>query len=163
MTGTITRLTVLVLTASAVSASECKEVSQSVSFRTATVVFSGTPIRIESLTEEAADPTDKVQLQRPLDGDPKVITFSTERFWKGAPRKTVKVFLFLHPRQGQGYSFKLGGQYVVYATESVSKWAPLHAVIKDEPVFEVGECPLRIRTDIDAETRLLSQRTMVPR
>ena len=150
------------ITAWNAAASECAESSQRRAFRVAVIVFEGTVTNINAITKEETDPTAKVQLQRPLDGSPQLVTFAAERFWKGSPRKTVKVFLFMHPPQGSGYSFKLGEKYLIYALAETTRWAPLRAISNGDPTFAIGDCPLRVRTDIAVEAKSLGQALLPP-
>ncbi len=136
-------------------ANECIELPQRDAFKRAAIVFSGRVERVEPVTRREGDPAAKVQLERPLDGSPAVVTFSVTKTWKGAPDNRVKLFLFQKPLQGPGYQFQIGHEYVVYAHEA-TKWDPLVRIGQADPVYDLeSQCPLRVRTDVVAESKRL--------
>src|SRR6266851_2349637 len=94
--------------------SECVELSQHRALLDATVVFRGTVVKIEDVTEQEANPGDKVQVRRSDPTEPRMVTFMADQFWKGQATKLVRVFLFLRPPEGSGYRFKPGVEYIVY-------------------------------------------------
>jgi hypothetical protein len=151
-------LLLLVFTAAALPVeSECLEASQRKALLDATVVFRGTVIKIEDLTEQEANPADKVQVRRLDPSEPRLVTFMADQFWKGPAAGHVRVFLFLHPPEGTGYKFKTGREYIVYTLGKVNKWGPLDRLSEGQPVYDVGPCILRIRSDVGAESKLLGK------
>jgi hypothetical protein len=137
--------------------SECVELSQRKSFLDATVVFRGTVVKIEDVTEQEANPADKVQVRRSSPSEPRMVTFMADQFWKGPATRLVRVFLFLHPQEGSGYKFKSGGEYIVYTLGKANGWGPLDRLSEGERVYNVGPCILRIRSDVAAESKLLGK------
>lgn len=136
-------------------AAECTVVSQSRALRHAVFVFRGKVTRIDEVVTEPPDPSERVPVRRSSSGEPVVVTFETDQIWKGTAAEVVKVFLFLRPAQGYGYPFKVGLEYIVYAPSEAARWPPLARLAQGVPVYEVGSCVLRIRTDIAAESKLL--------
>jgi hypothetical protein len=137
--------------------SECVELSQRRALLDATVVFRGTVVKIEDVMEREANPSDKVQVRRSDPSEPRMVTFMADQFWKGPATRLVRVFLFLRPPQGTGYKFKTGDEYIVYTLGKANGWGPLDRLIEREPVYEVGTCILRIRSDVVAESKLLGE------
>jgi len=137
--------------------SECFELSQHKALLEATVVFRGTVVKIEDLTEQTENPADKVQVRRSDPSEPRVVTFTADQFWKGPATRLVRIFLLLRPPEGSGYKFKPGGEYIVYTLGKANEWGPLVRLSEREPVYDVGTCILRIRSDVVAESKLLGK------
>jgi hypothetical protein len=78
--------------------------------------------------------------------------------WKGTAEATVRVFEFQSPPQGVGYMFERGREYVVYTGGYVpDQWIPIEFVGAGGPVYDLGTCSVRIRTDVARESKLLGQ------
>ncbi len=148
----------VILCAVSAFGNECVELSQRDALKAATVVFSGRVERIEPITRHEDDPAAKVELERPMDGSPAVVTFSVMKSRQGSPDKRVKAFLFQKPPQGRGYRFQTGHDYVVY-TQELKRWEPVLRISKRDLVYDLGsECPLRIRSDVAVEAARLGAR-----
>lgn len=151
-------LILLATVASLVSASDCVAVSQHEAFRHATVVFLGKVISIEDIAG-ALDKTggEKVAPVRIDSSAPQLVTFAATRLWKGPVTSVIRVLAFRHPPEGDGYTFRTGQEYVVYALgQTGQRWEPLRKLAR-APVYDVGMCVLRIRTDVARESRLLGR------
>lgn len=143
-----------------VMANDCVEPTQRESFRAAAIVFSGRVSHIEDL---AAAPSSlenqmsKAPLEPSISSDPKLITFSVERVWKGKVGKTVQLFVLEHPPMGTGYQFRLGSEYVVYALNEIDQKRPTaRHPRKRQRIYDIGiTCTLRVRTDVPKESHLL--------
>ena len=122
---------------------ECIEFSQRKSFRHAFAVFRGTAVQVQDLDSDSSSPM--------------LVTFKVDRGWKGPVTETTRVFLFGRPPEGDGYDFRVGERYVVYATNTVPQnWGPLVKVRKEAVVYGIGDmCILRVRADVDRESRKL--------
>jgi hypothetical protein len=114
-------------------------------------------VKIEDVMEQEANPADKVQVRRSSPNEPRMVTFMADQFWKGPATKLVRVFLFLRPREGSGYKFKLGGEYIVYAFGKANGWGPLYRLSGGEPVYDAATCILCICSDVEAESKLLGK------
>src|SRR5713226_6711630 len=107
--------------------------------------------------EQEANPSDKVQVRRSDPSEPRIVTFKADQCWKGPATRLVRVFLFLRPPEGSGYKFKPGREYIVYTFGKANEWAPLDRLSEGEPVYDVGTCILRIRSDVATESKLLGK------
>jgi hypothetical protein len=146
--------------APATHATECIEISQRQSFKTASVVFRGEPVKIEHLNDvEPLEPAaGKLQPQPVSFEDPAVITFKVAETWKGPVIRYLKIFAFANPPFGAGYQFRQGVPYVVYAIDIPNpNWDKLLRVTKGEKVYAIGDCILRVRTDVSQESRRLGR------
>lgn len=133
---------------------ECIDLKQSQAFRSASVVFRGTVTRIDDAPAGEAAPT-LGGIQWAVVDRPKIVTFSVNRVWKGPAAPTVKVSLVEHPSMGTVFRFSIGTEYVVYAIDEDAR-----DVVDGLKVYDVGACRLRIRTDVESESRILGKATV---
>jgi hypothetical protein len=144
-----------------VVASDCVEVTQQLAFRRAVVIFRGKFIGVEDVSFEPTENADTAKLatKRSESGDPRVLTFSVDKVWKGQAAKTIRIFAFGKPPMGTGYPFRRDIGYVVYALEEVGHSRErIRHLSGGAPVYDLGLCALRIRTDVERESRLLEKR-----
>lgn len=137
---------------------ECVEVPPASAFAGAAVVFSGRVQQVQHavLVESVNPETGKGELRPPEQGDLTLVTFSVKNAWKGALGATVSVMATVHGTVCPGYRFEAGHDYVVYAVDPLAlNPARVRHLSKGARVFEVSDCPLRVRTDVTAEARLL--------
>ena len=146
-------------------ACECAEPKFGDSLKYAAVVFRGTVVRIDHLNpiqppDAANDKQDAVALvaiPRNVD-DQTLITFKVTAAWKGSVTETLKVFAVARPSMCDGYRFRPNVEYVVYASKNLNQnWEELQSYKQGAFIYDVAECPLRIRTDIAAEGRRLGR------
>lgn len=146
-------------------ACECIEVSQEKAFESAVVVFRGKVVEIDHLTMlEVTDPaTGKSELRPPTTGDHTVVTFAVDGGWKGAVTSIMKVHATFNGTVCPGYIFQKDHEYVVYGTELLNPSSDaIQKLAKGMHVYDVFDCPLRVRTDVQEETKLLGK-ARVPR
>ena len=139
---------------------ECQEVGRAPAFSGATVVFQGRVAAIEHLKMvEVIDPnTGTRQLHPPEIDDHMIVTFEVTRAWKGEVNSTTKVHSVARPKLCDGYRFEVGREYVVYASDNLNQeWAEIAHRAHGMHVYEIDDCPLRIRTDVSEETKLLGK------
>lgn len=150
------------LGATLVSASDCIAVSQRDAFRHATLVFQGKVLNIEDVGVIADKAPDEKTAPLRLDlNGPQIVTLVAIRAWKGPVTGVVRIFGFRHPPQGDSYTFSLGKEYIIYTLGEVGEhWAPLRQISGDLPIYDIGMCILRIRTDLANESRLLGKSTV---
>lgn len=146
--------------AGVVMANDCVEATQRESFRAAALVFRGRVSRIDDLAavpSSSDNQMGKAPLEPSISSDPKLITFSVERVWKGKVGKIVQTFVLEHPPMGTGYQFRLGSEYVVYALNEIGqKWQPARQTRRRQRIYDIGiTCTLRVRTDVSKESHLL--------
>jgi hypothetical protein len=141
-------------------ACECIEVAQPVAFRGAVVVFRGRVEQVEHMTlVESVDPrTGEKVLRPPETSDHTVVTFKVSAVWKGPARQVLKVHATAKAAICSGYAFEEGREYVVYATDPLNpSWDKLQRIAKGMRVFDVADCPLRVRTDVKEESGILGK------
>jgi hypothetical protein len=150
--------TFLFVISSVAFAGGCVETPQRDAFHSAVLVFEGRVEKVEQVGGYTlSQPAQKMEIDRVLTGAPAVITFASTRFWKGQPRKEVKVLVMQKPSQGGDYTFQVGREYVIYSYDA-SKWDAAVKLAAPSPLYDLGdECPLRIRSDAAAEARSLDQ------
>ena len=85
--------------------------------------------------------------------------------WPGSATETMRVFAVARPSMCDGYRFRANVEYVVYASKNLNQsWEALQLYKQDAFIFDVAECPLRIRTDVAKEVwRLESPSRRFPR
>jgi hypothetical protein len=135
---------------------ECAELRQQVAFKYAVVVFQGTVTHIDHLNPIDEQPkTGAVQgvpIPREVD-DHTVATFRVTRAWKGPVKNGIKVYATARPSMCDGYKFKDGVEYVVYASLNLHpEWEELKPYSQGATIYGIDDCPLRIRTDLNAES-----------
>jgi len=148
----------IVLLVSILASGECISVSQKVAFQHAAVVFRGRVTRIQDLTGSRQAGIQQATIPPVVidSAAPQLVTFLATTGWKGPVRDEMTVFVFRNPPQGSGYSFKHGSDYIVYGVgEAKSHWPALREKGGGGPIFDIGMCVLRVRTDIDKEAKLL--------
>ena len=152
-------------------ACKCVQTSQSEAIREAHAVFRGKVVSIQHLNAiPQRDPnTGRTTFLPPQTDDRQIVTFLVELEWKGSIARQVKVLVTARPRMCDGYQFKEGVRYVVYATEKTrTDWDDAlermnsRLDLKVSPptsmaTVEIPDCPLRIRSDLDAESKLLGR------
>ncbi len=142
-------------------ACECVEVPQNIARREAAVVFSGTVVRIEHLKiiDFIDRATGKPGKGPPDLDDDTIVTFDVAGLWKGPRISTVKVYSVSRPSMCTGYRFQQGREYVVYATRDINQDADeIRRYSNGVYIYSIGRpCPLRIRTDVGSELRLLGK------
>ena len=110
------------------------------------MIFRGEVTRIQSIGDD--DPAS--------DGDPQLVTLRVSAAWKGDAGDTVTVLAIAHPRYCDGYAFKKGTEYIVYANRS-KPGAWRHQRMPMGKTLDIGGmCPRRIRTDVAEEASLLA-------
>lgn len=125
------------------SACECTEIAQRKAFDAAVVVFRGTVVEIN---EHIFGPGTNHM----------IVTFRVAKKWKGQVDSIIRVHTKLGGICG-GYIFKKGTEYVLYAPEMLDQNIDqVRQLVKGAPVYDVGLCILRIRTDVDRETAILN-------
>jgi hypothetical protein len=139
-------------------ANECVAVSQQQAYRAAAVVFRGRVVKVED-TAATVDPVDrnagKLALQ-PVSGF-KIVSVSPSKIWKGPSSSTIQLFALEHPVLGNGFQFRVGSEYVIYALDEVEQnWSEIRRFSERSRVYGIGVgCTLRVRLDVDTEARLL--------
>jgi len=56
-----------------------------------------------------------------------------------------------------GYTFQEGKRYVVYAVDFPIELDKLRRLAKGAAVYDIPDCPLRVRTDVEGESKLLGK------
>lgn len=138
---------------------DCAQLSQKEALQQSQLVFRGKVTRIQDVgSVEERNPQDKIPVSRFGQGDPQLVDFHAERTWKGKAGKTVKIFVFRRPPLGDGYTFQPGKEYIVYSPGKINAtWKPLVDLAGTEPVWELGACILRVRTDVEQEVRVMEK------
>lgn len=128
------------------AATTCIEASQRQAFRHAFAVFRGTVVQVQNM--DAGERS-----------EPMLVTFKVDRGWKGPVAETMRVFVFGSPPLGDGYHFREGQRYIVYATNDVPQdWDLLRKFRGGSVVYGIGSmCPWRVRADVDEESRKLGK------
>ena len=125
---------------------ECDIVPQSEAFQEADVVFHGKVDRIVRL-----------DVRTLWKSEYQFVTFSVIAGWKGNVERSSTVFTVAHPGMCDGYQFKQGVEYVVYA-DTHGRWKTEYQRFQTGPILEIGNlCPLRIRADVSKEVDLLGR------
>ncbi len=143
-----------------IRACECSEIPQRTAYRRAAVVFRGKVVNIQhmNLVEVRNPKTGKPELQPPSLDDHTLVTFDVDGAWKGPVTPTMRVHATVHALMCTGYQFEQGREYVVYAVPLLNpNWKPLQQLVQGAPVYDVPNCPLRVRTDVQQESRLLGR------
>ncbi len=156
-------ITGIVLHGHALFACECAEGTQREALRYAAVVFRGTVTNIEHLNPivpregRPADAVKLVPIPRNID-DHTLVTFRVRQGWKGRITPTIRVFAVARPSMCDGYRFQIKSEYVVYASKNLNPdWDELQPFKDGGVIFDVAECPLRVRTDVLSEVRRLGR------
>lgn len=142
------------------SACECIEIPQRDAFKGALVIFRGKVKEIEHMTLlEALDPrTGKLEARPPLQDDHTIVTFDVDAGWKGPVTPIMKVHATVKGSVCPGYTFQEGKRYVVYAVDFPNpNWDKLRRLAKEAAVYDIPDCPLRVRTDVEGESKLLGK------
>jgi hypothetical protein len=93
-----------------------------------------------------------------------VVTFEVSRIWKGPTSKSINVVAIRHPAMGDGYTFVVGTEYIVYTTKQLNPgWRELDQVSGGVKVYSLSNCVPRIRTDIAKESALLGAHWRKPK
>jgi hypothetical protein len=146
-------------------ACDCAEPKFRDALKDAAVVFRGTVVRIDHLNpiqppdagNDKQNGVALVAIPRNVD-DQTLITFKTIAGWKGSVTATMKVFVVAQPSMCDGYRFLPNVEYVVYASKNLNQyWAELQPFKQGAFIYDVAECPLRIRTDVAMEVRRLGR------
>jgi hypothetical protein len=91
----------------------------------ASVVFSGTVVRISANTASA--------------WGGQIITFDVDRVWKGAPTKQSVIYSFT--RTPDRFEFTVGEEYVVFAhIQTTEERTEFGMIASEKPTFGVGQC-----------------------
>jgi len=138
------------------NARECVEISQKTAFHAAAVVFRGVVEKLEHTAEiEVTDAiTGKRVMRHPDVHDDTIATFRVTATWKGFVTPTMKI----HSVFGGRYQFQEGKEYVVYAADSLNQdWDKLRQLNEGLHVYTIGDCPLRLLTDVARESLLLGK------
>lgn len=144
-------------------ACECAEVKFGDALKHAAIVFRGTVVRIDHLNP--IQPTDDgnekqnggavAAIPRSVD-DQTLVTFKVTAGWKGSVTAMMKVFAVARPSMCDGYRFRPNVEYVVYASKNLNQnWEELQRFKQGAIIYDVADCPLRIRTDVATEVRRL--------
>jgi hypothetical protein len=127
------------------AAVDCVEVSQRDAFRLAFTVFRGTVAQVQNM-----DPRDP--------SAPMLVTFKVDRGWKGPVRESMRVFVFGAVSFVDTHDFRESERYVVYATNDAHKWGFSPKASIGSPVYAISNpCLLRVRTDVEQESRKLGR------
>jgi len=122
-------------------AQDCVERSQRQAFRYAVAVFRGTVQQVDNGDTEVSGTM--------------LATFRVEWCWKGTVTEHVKICTIKPPSALGGYDFQKGESYIVYATNDPA-WAKLCKASGTIAVYGIGiPCRLRVRSDVDQESRKL--------
>src|SRR5260370_35975330 len=138
------------------AACECAEPSKRQAFKDAVVVFRGKVTKIDHMNPiewhgEGDGAVKLASIPRATD-DQTLVTFHVTTSWKGPVTPILKVYATARPSMCDGYKFNEDTEYVVYATNNLSpNWEELKRFSNGDLVYEVGQCPLRVRTDVAAE------------
>jgi len=84
--------------------------------------------------------------------DETLVTFHVTAAWKGPATTVLKVYAIARPSMCAGYKFRENTEYVVYASNNLDQngdW--LKPFSNGAIVYDIAECPLRVRTDVLAE------------
>jgi hypothetical protein len=134
---------------------DCVPLPQREAFRSAYTVFRGTVTSVEGLGWTVDTSSGPVPTMHMEPGSGVVATFRVARGWKGPVTSVMRLFLFEHPEQGSGYSFRRNQEYIVYANDDVRQdWDVLRPFTQKGVVYAIGPCP-RIRTDLGSEEKKL--------
>jgi hypothetical protein len=154
----------IVIGGSLVYGCECIELTVADAFKHAAVVFQGTVVQIDHLNPiqppDAIDgqhgPVALVPMPRSVN-DQTLVTFSVTTAWKGPVTEAMKVFAVARPSMCDGYRFQPKVEYIVYASKNLDQnWKELQPFKKGAFVYDVADCPLRVRTDVAAEAGRLA-------
>jgi len=105
---------------------ECTGLPLAVRAQSATVVFSGTVIRLT--------PTEAPEWAR---GRAQSVTFAVERIWKGDVPKEFDLYSFT--RSPEHYALRIGGRYLVFAHAATQEErVDLH--LDQREAFVIGQC-----------------------
>ena len=145
-------------------ACECAQAKLGDALKLASVVLRGTVVRIDHLNPiqppQTGDDKQKVALvaiPRSAD-DQTLVTFKVTASWKEPVTESVKLFAVARPSMCDGYQFHLNTEYVVYASKNLNQnWEDLKLFSQGAFVYDIAECPLRVRTDVRAEVRRLGR------
>ena len=141
--------------ASGLMAIDCIPLSQREAFRSAYTVYRGTVTDVDGvggIVDTSSGPVPTIQMK---DGSGVVVTFRVRHGWKGPITGVMRLFLFEHPAQGSGFSFRKNEEYIVYANNEVRQdWDVLRQFTQRGVVYGIGPCP-RIRTDLGSEEKKL--------
>ena len=149
----------------ALYACECAEPEFRSALKYASVVFRGTVVQIDHLNpiqppdagNDKQDGVAPVAIPRDVD-DQTLITFKVTAGWKGSVTETMKVFAVARPSMCDGYRFRQNVEYVVYASTNLDQnWEALQPFKQAAFIYDVADCPLRIRTDVATEVRRLGR------
>lgn len=119
-------------------------------------MFRGRVVRIDHMNPIEPSPSDDgpvklTSIPRAID-DETLVTFRVTTSWKGPVTPILKVYATARPSMCDGYKFKEGTEYVVYATKNLDQnWGELSRFSNGDLVYDIADCPLRVRTDVDAE------------
>jgi hypothetical protein len=135
----------------------CQAVPIREAYKAASVVFSGTVVRVDHLrVKETLLPDGRRHISPPDHDDHTVVTFDVHLGWKGPIERLAQVHATVRPSVCDGYRFMLGKTYVVYATETLNQsWDLLGAVRRVDTIWDVADCPLRVRDDVTTESKRL--------
>jgi hypothetical protein len=149
-----------VLFVTRIPACECGEGQPQHALKYAAIVFQGKVTEIDHLNP--IDPPDskpgdvrQVSIPRQIN-DHTVVTFRVTRAWRGPVTREIKVYATARPSMCDGYKFRDGVEYVVYASTNLYiESEERKRYSQGATVYEISDCPLRIRTDVTAEAKRL--------
>ncbi len=153
-------LALIGLQSAPIRACECVEISQKTAYRSAAVVFRGKVVKIQHmiLVEVRNPKTGKSEMRPPSSDDQTLVTFQVDGAWKGPVTPTMRVHATAHGSVCPGYVFELDREYVVYAVPLLNpNWKPLQQLVHGAPVYYFPDCPFRIPTNVQQESRLLGK------
>jgi hypothetical protein len=136
---------------------ECIEVPQQDALATALVVFRGRVELVQQvdLQEGQVVVTEQKESQTASRGL-MVVTFKVSTLWKGPQSGTIRVLATSRGPVCPGYAFEQGHEYIVYAIAPFNRNEEvLHYLARGGPLFDVPDCPLRVRTDLKQEETIL--------
>jgi len=97
-----------------------------------------------------------VDIRAVVNGQVDLVTFDVQKTWKGPASRSINVVAFRYHAMGDGYTFRLGTDYIVYATKELNKgWVELERVAGNTKVYGLPNCLPRVRTDLTGEMKLL--------
>ena len=121
-------MTCLLLGARTVAACDCVGPRGNAALANANVAFSGKAIKVEYLdNREQASPEPRI-----------IVTFRVYRVWKGEPKREVVLHTVFNKWTCNGYWFKEGEEYLVFAHAGDSEAAKMFPKAKN--TLGVGTC-----------------------
>lgn len=136
--------------------SDCIDIPQPDAFATADIIVHVKIKHIKYIDTKIESNKNEIPLIKMDSTSPRLVTARVVKSWKKHTSNEITLFYFRNPPQGSGYNFDINGEYILYIKNKIdTKWDALQKASDGKEVYEIGECSLRIRKDIKAETKLI--------